>query len=42
MESTHALFLTVVNQKGERAKRTLQDLKFMVCSLLRQYQETYR
>lgn len=42
LESTHALFLTVVNQKGERAKRTLQDLKFMVCSLLRQYQETYR
>jgi len=36
LETTHAIFLVVVNQKGERAKRTLNDLQFMVSSLLRQ------
>ncbi|WP_245601013.1 TetR/AcrR family transcriptional regulator [Marinobacterium jannaschii] len=36
LETTHAIFLVVVHQKGERAKRTLNDLQFMISSLLRQ------
>ncbi|MFY0700296.1 MAG: TetR/AcrR family transcriptional regulator [Bermanella sp.] len=37
LESTHSLFLVVVNQKGERAKRSLNDLKLMVKTLLQTY-----
>lgn len=37
LESTHSLFLVVVNQKGDRAKRTLNDLKLMVKTLLSTY-----
>lgn len=34
LEMTHSIFLVVVNQKGDRAKRTLADLHMMVCTLL--------
>jgi AcrR family transcriptional regulator len=34
LEMTHSIFLVVVNQKGDRAKRTLADLRMMVCTLL--------
>jgi len=37
LESTHSLFLVIVNQKGERAKRSLNDLKLMVKTLLSTY-----
>ncbi|MGR6871507.1 TetR/AcrR family transcriptional regulator [Pseudomonas sp. HK3] len=37
LESTHSLFLVVVNQKGERAKRSLNDLNLMVKMLLKVY-----
>ncbi|WP_286239047.1 TetR/AcrR family transcriptional regulator [Neptuniibacter halophilus] len=37
LETSHSVFLVVVNQTGERSKRTLADLKFMLCSLLRQH-----
>lgn len=37
LETTHSVFLVVVNQKGDRAKRTQADLKFMLCALLQQY-----
>jgi AcrR family transcriptional regulator len=37
LESTHSLFLVVVNQKGERAKRSLNDLNLMVKMLLKTY-----
>lgn len=37
LETTHSVFLVVVNQKGERAKRTLADLNLMICMLLRQH-----
>ena len=39
LETSHSVFLVVVNQTGERAKRTLADLKFMLCSLLAQHIE---
>ncbi|MBN0987240.1 TetR/AcrR family transcriptional regulator [Amphritea sp. ZJ14W] len=37
LEVTHSVMLVVVNQKGERAKRTLADLKMIICNLLGQY-----
>lgn len=37
LETTHSLFLVVVNQKGDRAKRSLNDLKLMITSLLNSY-----
>jgi AcrR family transcriptional regulator len=37
LECTHSLFLVIVNQKGERAKRSLNDLKLMVKTLLNRY-----
>ncbi|WP_051205745.1 TetR/AcrR family transcriptional regulator [Oceanospirillum maris] len=37
LETTHSVFLVVVNQKGDRAKRTFADLEFMLASLLRTY-----
>ena len=37
LETTHAMFLVVVNQKGERAKRTLNDLSLMIKTLLNTY-----
>jgi AcrR family transcriptional regulator len=39
LEATHSLFLVVVNQKGERAKRSLNDLNLMIKSLLKTYLE---
>ncbi|MBU2966817.1 TetR/AcrR family transcriptional regulator [Amphritea atlantica] len=39
LEVTHSVMLVVVNQKGERAKRTLADLNMIICNLLRQYSE---
>jgi len=35
LELTHSLLLVVVNQKGQRSKRTLEDLKRLVFELLR-------
>ena len=35
LECSHAAILVVVNQKGERAKRTLADTKLMLCALLK-------
>lgn len=37
LEVTHSVMLVVVNQQGERAKRTLADLKMIICNLLSQY-----
>ncbi|UTW04390.1 TetR/AcrR family transcriptional regulator [Amphritea atlantica] len=37
LEVTHSVMLVVVNQKGERAKRTLADLNMIICNLLGQY-----
>ena len=37
LEVTHSVMLVVVNQKGERAKRTLADLKMIICNLLSQH-----
>ncbi|WP_417598870.1 TetR/AcrR family transcriptional regulator [Oceanospirillum sp.] len=37
LEVTHSVFLVVVNQKGDRAKRTLADLEFMLNALLAGY-----
>lgn len=37
LETSHSVFLVVVHQKGERARRTLADLKFMLCSLLERH-----
>lgn len=37
LETTHSLFLVVVNQKGERAKRTLNDLNLMIKVLFSTY-----
>ncbi|MBE9398968.1 TetR/AcrR family transcriptional regulator [Pontibacterium sp. N1Y112] len=37
LETSHSVFLVVVHQSGERAKRTLADLKFMLCTLLQQH-----
>ncbi|MFT5592903.1 MAG: AcrR family transcriptional regulator [Oceanicoccus sp.] len=37
LEATHSLFLVVVNQKGERAKRSLNDLSLMIKTLLKAY-----
>ena len=37
LEMTHSLFLVLVNQSGERAKRTLSDLKLMAYTLLAQH-----
>ncbi len=39
LETTHAVFLVVVNQQGERARRTLADLKLIIVSLLEQHLE---
>ena len=39
LEITHALLLVVVNQKGQRSKRTLDDLKRLVFELLNKYVE---
>ena len=33
LETTHSIFLVVVNQKGDRAKRTLADLHMLLCTL---------
>jgi len=43
LEVTHSVMLVVVNQKGERAKRTVAGLKMIICNLLGQYspQNTY-
>lgn len=38
LEVTHSVMLVVVNQKGERAKRTMADLKMIICNLLNQHQ----
>ncbi|GGO88102.1 TetR family transcriptional regulator [Marinobacterium nitratireducens] len=41
LEMTHSLYLVVVNQNPQRAKRTLSDLKLMCLTLLqRHYQES--
>jgi len=40
LELTHSLLLVVVNQKGQRSKRTLEDLKRLVFELLRTNIET--
>ncbi|MCV6611190.1 MAG: TetR/AcrR family transcriptional regulator [Amphritea sp.] len=37
LEVTHSVMLVVVNQKGERAKRTLADLQMIICNLLSQH-----
>jgi len=37
LEATHALFLTINLQLGERSKRTLADLNHMIVSLLRSH-----
>lgn len=37
LEVTHSVMLVVVNQKGERARRTLADLKMIICNLLSQH-----
>lgn len=37
LESTHAVFVTMSTQQGERAKRTLADLKVMVMALLQSH-----
>ncbi|MDO6563389.1 TetR/AcrR family transcriptional regulator [Amphritea sp. 1_MG-2023] len=37
LEVTHSVMLVVVNQKGQRAKRTLADLNMIICNLLGQY-----
>lgn len=37
LETTHALFLVVVNQNPERGRRTLCDLKLMMFNLLAQH-----
>lgn len=37
LETTHAVFITITHQQGERSKRTLQDLNLMVVSLLRSH-----
>ena len=37
LEATHSLFLVVVNQKGDRAKRSLNDLNLMIKTLLKTY-----
>lgn len=37
LEVTHSVFLVVVNQKGDRAKRTLADLESMLNNLLQGY-----
>ncbi|MDK2776765.1 MAG: TetR/AcrR family transcriptional regulator [Pseudomonadota bacterium] len=34
LEMTHAAFLVIVNQKGERSRKTLADLKLMLSTLL--------
>ncbi|MFT5721595.1 MAG: AcrR family transcriptional regulator [Motiliproteus sp.] len=34
LEMTHSLFLVLINQSGERARRTLVDLKLMAYTLL--------
>lgn len=39
LETSHSVFLVVVHQSGERARRTLADLKFMLCALLQQHLE---
>lgn len=39
LEMTHSLFLVVAHMKGERAKRTMGDLNFMVLSWIRRYQD---
>lgn len=40
LEFTHALLLVVASQKGERARRTLQDLKAIMRSFLNSYLQT--
>jgi len=37
LETTHSVFLVVVNQKGDRAKRTFDDLEFMLTTLIATY-----
>ncbi len=37
LEMTHSLFLVLINQTGERAKRTLADLKLMAYTLMAQH-----
>ena len=37
LESTHAVFVTMATQQGERAKRTQADLKIMVMALLQSH-----
>ncbi|RRD01238.1 TetR/AcrR family transcriptional regulator [Amphritea balenae] len=37
LEVTHSVMLVVVNQKGERAKRTMADLQMIICNLLNQH-----
>lgn len=37
LEVTHSVMLVVVNQKGERARRTLADLNMIICNLLSQH-----
>jgi len=39
LEITHSLLLVVVNQKGQRSKRTLDDLKRLVFELLIKYMD---
>lgn len=39
LEASHSVFLTVVNQKGERARRTLTDLKVMLSALLHHHRD---
>ncbi|WP_432473033.1 TetR/AcrR family transcriptional regulator [Amphritea sp. HPY] len=37
LEVTHSVMLVVVNQKGERARRTMADLNMIICNLLSQH-----
>jgi hypothetical protein len=37
LESTHAVFVTMATQQGERVKRTQADLKIMVMALLQSH-----
>ncbi|MEH6650530.1 MAG: TetR/AcrR family transcriptional regulator [Motiliproteus sp.] len=39
LEMTHSLFLILIEQSGERSRRTMADLKLMVYTLLAQYFE---
>ena len=40
LEITHSLLLVIVNQKGQRSKRTLDDLKRLVIELLTKYMDS--